>query len=712
MPKLLTVLRQIRLLPFSVALKKISKKISPGGKINSALNRYAHTSYIESHNDISIWDTIKPPNLDRISEREKENLIILFDLYLEHKFFLLGAGSDAIYSFDHLPQGFLDYPIHKIKDQKVGEIHQLKSFGLRSQINSRYKNVPWNTDIISGYTWDINTPGLKIKPILGKGIDIKNVWELGRFQFALKLVLASLSIKEYFPDRYNAGVREFEDLVLDFRASCPPGYGAQWIIGMDAGIRIVNVLLAFTWARNNGYDFKDSFARCIVEMTLEHEEFVWNNIEYSDGLPNNHYLSNLCSLLIMYSFLSDLSREQEIRFASVFFWLNRELEKQFNSDGSNFEGSTSYHLFTNEMVSIAFLALKNLPDERKVRANQAMRSLVRDDNDFSKFKKLDFQSVLNAIESKLDIIHDFTFFLSKGGQIPVFGDEDSGSYLGLNIINLNDKYTFNSKRTENQYHSIFERKSIYKSILSRNGIEVAKKYSHFYDDFGIYLLEQYQALVYIKNSGLGLHGRGGHNHNDNLSFCLFLNGIEIVTDPGTFTYSGDIQHRNWFRSSSYHNTLQLINEKGKQLEINPFGEEPEELMWFWKDASKHKTESSTANSYIGSINIGKYRFKRAFILSENKLLIKDECEYSSDKQVFLHLPPYVKIDINKSAEESGELSKVVLTAESKTIATVFSDSDIEIDTYLFSPKYNVKEKAERLILRFDGSELNWGITWS
>jgi len=60
----------------------------------------------------------------------------------------------------------------------------------------------------------------------------------------------------------------------------------------------------------------------------------------------------------------------------------------------------------------------------------------------------------------------------------------------------------------------------------------------------------------------GPHGalNSGHAHADALSFELAVNGRTVLVDPGTFTYTGSKELRDWFRSSQAHNTVTLDGE--------------------------------------------------------------------------------------------------------------------------------------------------------
>jgi uncharacterized heparinase superfamily protein len=71
--------------------------------------------------------------------------------------------------------------------------------------------------------------------------------------------------------------------------------------------------------------------------------------------------------------------------------------------------------------------------------------------------------------------------------------------------------------------------------------------------------------VIIDCGEVGMHGRGGHGHNDILSFELVLDGTRVLTDCGSYVYTASREWRNRFRSTAMHNTVQVDG-----AEINRF----------------------------------------------------------------------------------------------------------------------------------------------
>src|SRR5262249_44917480 len=74
---------------------------------------------------------------------------------------------------------------------------------------------------------------------------------------------------------------------------------------------------------------------------------------------------------------------------------------------------------------------------------------------------------------------------------------------------------------------------------------------------GFYILRSRHAHLIIDCGDVGLSGRGGHGHNDILSFELFLNGFNVVTDCGAYLYTASREWRNRFRSTAFHNSVEV-----------------------------------------------------------------------------------------------------------------------------------------------------------
>ena len=78
----------------------------------------------------------------------------------------------------------------------------------------------------------------------------------------------------------------------------------------------------------------------------------------------------------------------------------------------------------------------------------------------------------------------------------------------------------------------------------------------------------------------------GHSHSDTLSIIVRSGQEEILIDPGTYTYTGEPEWRDWFRGSSAHNTIR-IDGRDQAVMVGPFRwtSQPEVAILEWQTNS-------------------------------------------------------------------------------------------------------------------------------
>lgn len=311
-----------------------------------------------------------------------------------------------------------------------------------------YSPIDWQVDIKSGFRWNkdmwyqqcLNTIGTT------KGVDIKVPWELSRLQHLPQMaVYASDKSSEEFNSIYS----EINNQVTDFIQNNPVRYGVNWACPMDVGIRMVNILIAFDILNLKSKKELDSN---ILSSAYLHAKHICQNLEYTK-VPNNHYLTNICSLIIISSYLS-VTKETTAWLAFGIQELISQVDKQFYSDGGNFEASTSYHCLSTEMVIYALAYLKGL-NNLQITALKSYKCY--------QWKYLPLLKPINCQKWKInkDVI-DLPFFVvakvqkavelvewltKPNGEIPQFGDNDSGKFVRLTPVGN----FITNKEAENKY---------------------------------------------------------------------------------------------------------------------------------------------------------------------------------------------------------------------------------------------------------------------
>lgn len=368
--------------------------------------------------------------------------------------------------------------------------------------------LPWDTDFKSGRRWPAkHISGTTIS--YPDGSDIRIPWELSRGQHLPVLAAAHrLTGDARYLDEIGAQLR-------DWIARNPVELGPNWACTMDVAIRAANWVAALALCREAAAG--QPWLASVLRSLLLHGRFIRGHLEWSD-VRGNHYLSDVVGLLVV----AALFRGEEGRLWSD--WaaaeLVRELDHQVNPDGTDHEASIPYHRLVTELFACG------------LQAADALAPGV----------------IEQRHRSRLDDMLSFTAHYTRpDGLAPQVGDADDGRFLPL------DGYG----TTDHRWHGhLFEQAD--RSVPAVAG-------SAAYPDGGYYVVRRGELYLLVRCGSTGMAGRGGHSHNDQLSFELCWAGQPMVIDPGTYVYTAEPAARNLFRSTGYHSTLRV--DGGEQNEL-------------------------------------------------------------------------------------------------------------------------------------------------
>jgi uncharacterized heparinase superfamily protein len=397
-------------------------------------------------------------------------------------------------------------------------------------------NIDWYRDYKSGLSWpmayftdidvaDLDRPG-----------DVKFPWELSRMQWLIPVAQAWHITGE---DRYAAHVRAVLEHWMDAN---PCAWGVNWACTMEPAMRV------FTWtwlyrALADAPSWRDrEFKIRFLRVLYLHLQFIRRNLEISD-VNGNHLIADAAALVAGGAFFGSGKPRQWMDMG----WrlLNREIQVQVFPDGVDFEGSVPYHRLVTELLFYAAAAIEE--DGATV--------------------PMPFRDGL------LRMAYYISTYTRPDGQAPIFGDTDDARTLPLGGQDVNDhRYLPNliwarwapNKLTTDWRLSASEclwwwGEAPVVTASPTNAGSVA------FQSGGSYILRAGNDYVFMDCGPLGLADRGGHGHNDCLSFEAVLNGRSLIVDPGCYVYTADYRMRNQFRSTAVHNTPQVAEE-----EINRF----------------------------------------------------------------------------------------------------------------------------------------------
>lgn len=344
--------------------------------------------------------------------------------------------------------------------------------------------------------------------------DIKNIWELSRFQFLPTLIKA---FETYGDEKYALCART---LIHDWILKNPLAKGKNWQNTMEAAIRACNFSLAWFFLKNSNSWKNENWQKKFLTSILEHGKFISRNLEYGPGFNTNHLIADLTGLLALGMLFPQFKEARKWR-ATAIKELTFEMQNQVYEDGVDYEASISYHRLVCEFFGTSALLCKlneiYLPED-----------------------------FLN----KLEKMFEFIFYCTKPNEsTPQIGDNDDGrlfidhkhlNWLAAELFPLNTKFVQdegNNNETKEQKQS--------------KGFNYGK----------IYIMRRNDFYCIVNAGEGGQNGNSGHAHNDTFSFELSAEGEDFIVDPGTFVYTGDIKERNRFRGTQMHNTTMIDNEE-------------------------------------------------------------------------------------------------------------------------------------------------------
>jgi len=628
-------------LPPSIAARKLF--FVPVRKLAKRSIIKDEQTYINT-NDISVSKpNLKPffaliPGREEITKYEGE-LKEYSQHILSHEFNILHSGfSKYAVSFDR--NDFLNTCINPSNQTEANKILSL--------LPDNYKLIDWQIDAVSKYRWDSSTKSQLLKYENLSGVDVKLPWELGRLQHLIPLSYAVVFDKE------EKFLREFENQLIDFIGTNPPGYGIQWKSTMDVAIRLINIIFAFSIIRKFNIKTNDDFELIVLKSIQEHIGYIKDHLEWNDGLRGNHYLFNLLGILIGEIFISP-SFEKRSNYQFALSELRKEILYQFNEDGGNFEASLPYHYFTAEGLFLCRTLLK-----------------------LSGIELADSKELLERIEQ---IIEFSLANVDINNTIAQIGDNDSGYILKLYPSDI-----------------VSEQELSVSHIMRYLSPDYKESHRAFFPQFGLYVVKNDKIFFTFRCGDVGQKGKGGHAHNDALSFCLKINHLPFFVDTGTYCYLPFPEERNKFRSSAYHNTLTISN-KEQNLILNTSSED-----LFWLIPRANPEIEVLDNRVIKGTHSGYGdKTERIFEIDDNTISGSDFCEHNGEKQIHFHLHPAVTI--------REEKEKIILTNQSTTISLEINDEKFKIEDYEYSPAYGVKENAKKIIIFSHSDKIKWKIKY-
>lgn len=533
--------------------------------------------------------------------------------------------------------------------------------------------IDWHRDFKTGDRWPVDPSGTIDYVNRERGSDVKHVWELSRLQW---LIPAGQAYVLTTDERYAAGVR---NILESWMQSNPYALGVNWSVAMEPALRIVTwlwLLRVFGSSRAWGdRAFRTGFLRYLYLHVLYTERYI----ERSD-ICGNHFTAEAAALVVAGAVFRG-GADADRWLANGLRDLEHEIQRQVHPDGVDFEASIAYHRLVVELFLFGAM-----------------------------FARSSGCGVSERYEIRLRRMAEFTAAYSRpDGLSPLFGDADDARVLPLGRQPMNDhRYLISlvalylsdpvlSARADcdrSEVRWVFGQQRS-KQLSSKN----VRRATVAFPKGGFFVLQSDVDHVFVDCGPLGLAGRGGHDHNDMLSFEAVLAGKPLVSDRGAYVYTGSFSRRNEFRATASHNTPQIDDQELNRIS-NPG--------WLWhleNDAHPVGATLVSGDSIIrfSGSHDGYSRLDGGPVVhrvielspSEHALVVRDRFSGAGvhSVKVPLHLAPQVTVE-----EREGALLLV------KSGGVVFEISWVGAPEWRFviedtsvSPSYGVEIPTKRFI---------------
>lgn len=507
--------------------------------------------------------------------------------------------------------------------------------------------IDWLRDPVTGDLWERGyAPRLRYVDA-ERPSDVKRVWEISRLQWLLPAAQAFVLTGD---DRYAAGVREILD---EWIAANPYAGTVNWSVTMEVALRV----LTWSWllgalGESPAWN-DDAFRFRFLRALWLHGDYTMRHLERSE-INGNHYDANACGLVFAGLLFDNRWADDGWRA------LEDELPKQVTSDGVDFEASASYHRLVCELFLLPALYRRELG-----------------------------LPVPAGYWARLEAMGRFTATsLHPDGEAPLWGDADDARALPLGEGDVNDHRQLAG--TLGLGGDLRDARWLF--ATTREAPPPRRRSAEF-PLGGVFVLASEVDHVFIDCGPVGLAGRGGHGHNDCLSFEATLDGRRVVTDSGSYVYTASAVERNRFRATAAHNTPRVDGAEQNRI--------PESL-WNLEDDARPELllfePLRFRGAHTGYLRLADpVRPVRTIALepSLHALVVHDAFEAAGDHEI--EVPYHLAPGLEPRAAAEGALA-----LDDDFVLRWRGEWSCSLERSWLSPSYGVRVERSKVVFRRKG----------
>jgi hypothetical protein len=389
--------------------------------------------------------------------------------------------------------------------------------------------------------------------------DKKITWELNRHQHFVTLGQAYWLTAD---EKYAEG---FVDQATSWMDANPPNLGINWASSLELAFRSISWLWALHLFAESPR-LTPSFVLRLLKHLIAQGTHIHSYLS-SYFSPNTHLTGEALGLLYVGLTLPEIRSSKKWREEGLKILLE-QFPRHVSNDGVYFEQSTYYHRYTADFyIHLLILARAGnieLPNEMTERLAKMITHLV----------------CIMRPDGSSPLIGD-----DDGGRLCILGPRDSDDFRDTiaTAAALYGRADWKHAAGNNSFETLW--------LLGTDGVDryvelpdvVPLENSTIFPFGGQVVFRDGRSRdATYALMDCGPHGSlsFGHSHADALSIEFAALGRSWIVDPGTFTYTGDGESRNWFRSTGAHNTI-TVDDQSQSIVGGPFS---------WKTVARSRLE--------------------------------------------------------------------------------------------------------------------------
>lgn len=382
-----------------------------------------------------------------------------------------------------------------------------------------------------GDDWPSDLPWWKGNSPSSGSADIKEIWDLSRFNWVLAMAQRA-------SNGDNSELQRLNDWLSDWSKNNPPYFGPNWACGQEASIRVIHLAIAAVILH------QESKPTAVVLSFLKaHLARIEATLGYAISQDNNHGVLEASGLFVggewLYKVTGDLKAREWANLGRK--WVEERAHRLISEDGGFSMYSVTYHReFLDALTICEFWRIRfDLP---------AFSSL--------------FQTRTNNAALWL-----------KAFTNPVSGDAPNiGANDGTRLMPLSDTGYRDFRPSVQLACALFCRARAYGADglwnlpLQWLGVPLPTEtlpdeQSRLFDDCGFAILrgslDGYDTQVFFRYPRF----RFRPSHADALHVDLWVSGVNIFRDGGSFSYDSNSEYIDYFTGVESHNTIQFDGEE-------------------------------------------------------------------------------------------------------------------------------------------------------